>query len=167
MVSHCSRTHNGNLWDWNQWSESECKLKTEGRGAEEERAGNWSLLMGCWTLGRRRGRMKLKSNKRWRQLEGGSAPSGQEGLTVVIKDNSTGKRVNFQGKSENGWICCIRWLLWKGSRRLNLYEPRDKLTTETSTYGSAPELPAPLHYNYQHRQHDILKVKPKHMDTDK
>lgn len=45
--------------------------------------------------------MKLKSNQKWRRCEGGSAPSGQEGLTVVITDGSSEESLNVQGKSED------------------------------------------------------------------
>lgn len=44
---------------------------------------------------------KLKFDKSRRQFEGGSAPSGQGGLTVVITDDSSEEWVKFQGKSEN------------------------------------------------------------------
>ena len=45
--------------------------------------------------------MKLKSNQKCSQSEGGSAPSGQEGLTVVITDGSSEESRNVQGKSED------------------------------------------------------------------
>lgn len=53
------------------------------------------MLMGCWTLRRR------KCDKSRRQFEGGSAPSGQEALTVVITDDSTEELQEFQGKSQD------------------------------------------------------------------
>lgn len=74
--------------DWNQRSESQCKLKTEGGeswscssvGSSRERTGRR-------TLGGKRDRMKQKSNKSSRQVEGGSAPSCQEALPRRVGGN--------------------------------------------------------------------------------
>ncbi len=106
-------------WDWNQWSESDCKLKAEGGGAEEGKESRKLVLQlcslypdCCWMLRRKRGQKKLNSNKNWRRFEGGSTPSGQGGLTLVITDDGTEELLNFQRKSE--YICEFEKFLASG-----------------------------------------------------
>lgn len=128
--------------DWNQWSESDCKLKTEGGGAEEEKESGKLILQlcslypdSCRTLRRNRGRKKLKSNKNWRRFEGGSAPGGRGGLTLVITDGGT-EETEFSGEIREClriWkMPCVGWLLW--------FICLSFLSRERSTYSSDPDL---------------------------
>lgn len=72
-------------------------MKTEGggRGAGSRRGGPADGRPGTEEEEERP--MKLKSKKTCRQFEGGSAPSGRDGLAAVIAD---GGSADFQGKSE-------------------------------------------------------------------
>lgn len=112
--SHGTRTQNGCLWDWNQWSESDCRLKTEGGGAE--RSGWRPVLQlrpltGGWTLTWKTSRMKVKE---------AALPA-----RLITDDTLRREVTEFVGIWKTG---CIRWLLWKTGLSPRFFrEKTDKL----------------------------------------